>query len=190
MNVQIVTAVAAEPITLAEAKAHLRVDVSTDDAYITALITIARQQAEHEAQRSFAPQTLRLRASGWSDGVELPRGPVNTVSHVRYQDAENVQQTLAAAAYYIDRSALVPVVRRAYGYTWPQLYAQQDVIEVQYTAGTWNSGAGHETPRSALQYMLLLIGSMYENREADAERAAVRLQFAERLLDAYRVHYA
>lgn len=188
--VEIVTAVAVEPLTLADAKAHLRVDVSTDDAYITALITAARQQAEHEAQRSFAPQTLRVRASEWGAGIELPRGPVNAITHVRYQDAANVQQTLSASAYYLDRSSLVPVVRAASGSEWPAVYPQNDVIEVQYTAGTWQTAAGVEAPRAAVQYMLLLIGSMYENREADAAQAVQRMPFAERLLDAYRVHTA
>jgi uncharacterized phiE125 gp8 family phage protein len=188
--VEIVTAVLVEPITLAEAKAHLRVDIATDDAYITALIIVARQQAEHEAQRSFAPQTLRIRASDFGDGVELKRGPVNAITHVRYQDAANVQQTVSASAYYLDRSGLVPVVRAASGATWPPVYPQNDVIEVQYTAGTWNTGAGVEAPRAAVQYMLLLIGSMYENREADAALAVQRMPYAERLLDAYRVHTA
>jgi uncharacterized phiE125 gp8 family phage protein len=188
--VEIVTPVAVEPITLADAKAHLRVETVTDDAYITALIAVARQQAEHEAQRSFAPQTLRVRASAWGNGVELLRGPVNAVSHVRYQDAANVQQTLSASAYYLDRSGLVPVVRSAAGANWPDVYPQNDVIEVQYTAGTWSAGAGVEAPRAAVQYMLLLIGSMYENREADAAMAVQRMPYAERLLDAYRVHTA
>jgi len=186
--IEVVTAVAAEPITLADAKAHLRVDISTDDAYITALIIVARQQAEHEAQRSFAPQTLRIRANEFGDGVELRRGPVNAVTHVRYQDATNVQQTLSASSYYLDRSGFVPAVRAAFGAIWPAVYQQNDVIEVQYTAGTWNTGAGVEAPRAAVQYMLLLIGSMYENREADAALAVQRMPYAERLLDAYRAH--
>ena len=188
--IEVVTAPTVEPITLAEAKAHLRVDIATDDAYITTLIIIARQQAEHEAQRSFAAQTLRIRASEFGDGVELKRGPVNAVSHVRYQDAANAQQTLSASAYYLDRSGLVPAVRAAFGAIWPQVYPQNDVVEVQYTAGTWNVGAGVEAPRAAVQYMMLLIGSMYENREADAALAVHRMPYAERLLDAYRVHTA
>jgi uncharacterized phiE125 gp8 family phage protein len=186
--VEVVTAVSVEPITLSEAKAHLRVGFTTDDAYITALITIARQQAEHEAQRSFAPQTLRVRASTWGDGIALPRGPLNSVSHVRYQDAANVQQTLSVSAYYVDRAAFVPVVRNASGSKWPNTYPHNDVIEVQYTAGTWGVAAGVESPKSALHYMLLLISSMYEHREADAATAVQRIPYVDRLLDPYRVH--
>lgn len=181
--IEVVTAPATEPITLAEAKAHLRDPVSQDDTYIATLITVARQWAEHEAQRSFASQTLRAVVSEFGDGVELARGPVSTVVHVRYLDAAGLQQTLTSTAYYLDRSALVPVVRLAYNQAWPTLYPQAGSIEVQYAAGTWT-----EPPRTAFQYMLLLIGSMYENREADAERAATRLPFADRLLDPYRVH--
>lgn len=184
--IEVVTAPTVEPITLAEAKAHLRVDFANDDAYITALITVARQQAEHEAQRSFAAQTLRARVSKFGDGVELERGPVTAVVHVRYQDAANVQQTLPASVYYVDRSGLVPVVRLASLQQWPQVFPQAGSIEVQYTVGTWV-----EPPRAAIQYMLLLIGSMYENREQTVTGTIqAELSFAARLLDPYRVHVA
>ena len=49
---------AAEPLTLAEAKLHLRVDadITDDDSLITALIVTARQQAEHRTGRSLVSQ--------------------------------------------------------------------------------------------------------------------------------------
>jgi len=184
--IETVTAPTVEPITLADAKLHLRVDGTTEDAYITALITAARQAADHEAQRSFAARTLRLRALSF-DRLELSRGPVNAITHVRYIDPAGVQQTVPAQSYYLDRSGLVPVVRLAVGASWPTTASRADVVEVQYTAGTWNVAAGVDTPRSALQYMLLLIGSMYEHREADADRAVARMPWVAALLDPDRI---
>jgi len=46
MPLQLVTPPVDEPVTLAEAKLHLRVDFDEDDALILALISAARQAAE------------------------------------------------------------------------------------------------------------------------------------------------
>ena len=46
-----------EPITLAEAKSHLRVTFEDDDSYITALITAARQYAENYQNRVYVDTT-------------------------------------------------------------------------------------------------------------------------------------
>ena len=43
---------AVEPVTVAEAKAHLRVDISDDDTYIGTLITAAREWCEEYLDRS------------------------------------------------------------------------------------------------------------------------------------------
>jgi len=52
---KVTTAVATEPVTLTEAKSHLRVIGTTDDTFITALISSARDFAEHYTGRALAP---------------------------------------------------------------------------------------------------------------------------------------
>ena len=76
----------------------------------------------------------------------------------------------------------MPCVRLVPGASWPTTSERIGGVEITYTAGTWAIA-----PVSAIQYMLLLIGSMYEFREADAERAAQRIGFADRLLDRWRI---
>jgi uncharacterized phiE125 gp8 family phage protein len=60
MPLQLVTAPAGEPITLLEAKQHLRVDVDDDDALIGSLITAARQAAETLTGRQLMTARWRL----------------------------------------------------------------------------------------------------------------------------------
>ena len=55
----LVTAPTEEPVSLAEAKLHLRVDYTNDDVLIGALITAARQHAENDTRRALVTQTWR-----------------------------------------------------------------------------------------------------------------------------------
>jgi uncharacterized phiE125 gp8 family phage protein len=180
--IEVVTAPTVELVTLTEAKAHLRVDDSASDTYITSLIKRARMYAEHEAGRSFGTQTLKSTLPKLADPMPLPRGPIVSVTSVTYLDTADARQTLSSALYYIDRSDLEPVVRRVPGVSWPSESLRAGGVEITYVAGTWAV-----VPEGAVQYILLLIGTMYEQREADVERAAMRHQFADRLLDAARV---
>lgn len=60
MPSKITSAPAGEPITLAEAKLHLRVDVTDDDALITSLISAARMAAETICRRAFVTQSWKV----------------------------------------------------------------------------------------------------------------------------------
>lgn len=179
---QVVTDVAVEPISLSDAKAHLRISHSADDAWVTSAIKRARETAEHICERSFASKTLRIVLPHWSAAIELPNGPVNAVSHVKYLDQDGAEQTLSAQSYYLDTKSAIAFVRRMPGVTYPLLSEREDSVRVQYTAGTWVA-----PPHSAIEFMLLLLGSMNEYREADAEVAVQRIGFADRMLDPYRV---
>ncbi len=68
---KVLTPPAAEPITLADAKAYMRVDYSNDDATIAALITRARTRAETITGRALATQQIQQ-----VDSIERPDGGV------------------------------------------------------------------------------------------------------------------
>lgn len=62
MAIQIVATPAAEPVSLIEAKAHLRVDFTDDDLLIGALLTAARQHAETITRRALVTQQWKMTA--------------------------------------------------------------------------------------------------------------------------------
>ena len=77
----IITGPSEEPITLAEAKLHLRVEHNADDSLITALISTARQAAESRTHRALISRQFRLTLENWQDSIELPNPPLISVEY-------------------------------------------------------------------------------------------------------------
>ena len=173
-----------EPVTLAEAKLHLRVDASTEDDGISQIITAAREECEQQIDRSIAVQTLQLILDAFPDGaIKLPRGPVSSIGFVKYVAGDGTLTTLDPSAYALDDAGIDAWVLPAYGYTWPATRLQANAVQVQYLAG-W---AAASCPASLKQWILLRVGSLFEYREADSERPAMESPFAQRIIDRWRV---
>ena len=157
---------AAEPLTLAEAKLHLRVDVdiTDDDSLITALIVAARQQAEHRTGRALVSQQWRYATDAFPvDSLELPLPKLLSVQSVAYLDSAGARQTLANTEYDVITDELVGRLLPAFGKTWPSCRVRPGSVQVSYTCGY---GAAADVPQSIKAWMLLAIGAWYENREA------------------------
>lgn len=175
---------AAEPVTLAQAKLHLRVDGSDDDDLITLLIAAARANAEDRLQRTLITTTwVATFASFAGLTLPLPMAPVQAVSSVAYVDALGASQTLDSSAYRVDLAAALVQPSDA----WPSDVASNtsNAVTVAYTAGFGSTAA--DVPAPIRQWLLLAIGDMYANRERSSDKPAVPQQFADGLLDPYKV---
>ena len=170
-----------EPVTLDEAKLHLRVDGTDENALISAMISAARESCEDRIEGAIPVTGWKLTLDAFPDAIRLPRAPIASVESVKYLDADGVQQTLSALDYLVDTVSTPGYIVPAYGKAWPETRDQINAVEVEYTAG----GAA---PAHAIKaWMLLAIGDMYANREASSDRPAVAHGFADRLLDPFRV---
>jgi uncharacterized phiE125 gp8 family phage protein len=177
-------------ITLVEAKAHLRVDFEDDDLLIKSYINAATEMCEQVTGRAIMPQTWLLTApSFWIDkfGV-LTRIPVATVESIKYLDMAGADIVLPSTCYALDNfdDSGFAYLNPAFGEVWPSARVVDNSVRVTYTAGYPNAAS---VPESIKNWIKLVVGSMYENREHQTvERGTVlSLGFADRMLDRYRV---
>lgn len=181
------TDAAAEPVTLAEAKAHLNIFETSRDTYITTLIKVARQWCEEYLQRSLIDTTWELTLDAFPTAIKLPRPRARSVTSVKYVDQSGVQQTLSAPSYTLDNKNEPGWIVPAYGYSWPSTRDQVNAVEVVFVSGFGANAAS--VPEPIRQWVLLAIGTMFDNRETEvigAGLGATELKFAMRLIDSYK----
>lgn len=174
MELKVITPPAAEPLTLAETKLHLRVDHNTDDTLITALIATAREWVESYTGKSLVEQTRQITLSSWPYApLRLHGGPVQEIESVKYTDKTGAEKTVAATVYYLTPSGEIAL---DYGQTWPSdTLRGPGSISIVYVTGyppletetetITTTDYGGNIPRQFKQAMLLLIGAWYELRE-------------------------
>jgi uncharacterized phiE125 gp8 family phage protein len=164
---QISVPVAAEPISLADAKLHLRLSETAEDALLARLITASREFCENITRRALATQIITAFLDDFPcrGYFELPRPPLQSVTSVKYKDSAGVETTMTPAiGYIVDAESNVGRVMLPYGCTWPSFVPYPvNPIRVEYIAGYC---AANPIPESIKQAMLLLVGHWYTNREA------------------------
>lgn len=195
---QLITAPTAEPVTLAEARAHLKDPDVSDDPMIVAMITAARQRAEAETGRQLMSATwdLHLDAFPVEDVIVLPRPPLQSVTHVKYYDDDGVQQTLSSALYHVDTVSEPARIVLVDGQDWPDTEERPNAVTVRFVAGYQDAydvpaASATTVPAAIRQWILLQVGAIYENRQAadgGAMAATAVLPFVDALLDPYRLY--
>ena len=156
-----IAAPAAMPVTLAQAKAHLRVTSDTEDDTITALIAAATQYLERDTGQALIDQQWRAYFCRIPcDGVlELMRSPVRGIVAVTVYDANGNGTVLDGSDYYVNLVARparvrladsVPAVMRANG------------IEIDFNAGYGE--AGTDVPDMLKRAILVLVAHWYDFR--------------------------
>ncbi len=180
---------AAEPVTLADAKNWLRVDVTDDDSLITSMITEAREYVENHTglalitqtwlytldifppldtsymlirqPRAWLPQTRQFLGSG-GGVIRLPKPPLQSISSLKYLATDGTLTTLANTEYQIDTSKTPGRLAPAYGKVWPVTRFNPAAVQVTFVAGFGASGS--YVPGIFKRAIFMLLANWYENR--------------------------
>lgn len=170
MAYKVIVPPAAEPITLEEAKAHLRVVFDDEDAQISMMIAAARGMLEQRTNRLLMAQTIEFAATRWGFGIRVPAAPFRQLVSVSYVDAAGATQVIDLAELAVDSFVEPAVVGLVYGGVWPEAQATS-LRTVRVEVGYADAAS---VPAPLKMWMLLTIAALYENREALTAGATVQ----------------
>lgn len=153
------------PVTLAEVKAHCRVDGDDSNAVLTALLNAAVDHLDGWSGilgRCLVTQTWRQDFDGFARLLRLPLGPVASITSVTWRNAAGQIATVSSDNYARKADALGDYVRFKDGFVFPSDLNQVSAVSVTYVAGV----APADVPASIKAAIMLLAGNWFENREA------------------------
>ena len=177
---------AVEPVSVSEAKAHLRVDIDDDDTYIGTLITAARQWAEAYLDRSLIYTQWEMKLDMFPWEIEMPRPPMSqegttTAVSITYTLNESLgTATLSTSEYRVDRASTPGVARTNYGGSWPSHLADQNSVTVTWWGGYGASGS--DVPAAIRHAILMHVAHLYERRLAADNVASNEVPFGVKAL--------
>lgn len=194
-RVTVVTAPVVAPITLAEAKLHLRVDADDEDDLITSLVQASVGYAESFMGRALVARTLDFFLDAFPDNgdpIRPPLPPLIEVDGVFYTDADGDE--VEFTSFEVDTASepariyLVPTV------SWPTTVRDSaNAVRVRYVAGHVQATGSPpaldgDIPADIKAAILLTVGTLFEYRQTVTDVSSTMVPWsAEQLFRRHRV---
>ena len=190
----LITSPVIQPVTLAEAKLHLRVDHNDEDALIQSLIRAATEHLDGWTGilgRCLVEQVWRQDHDRFARQMIIPLGPADTAQSITWRDPAGQLGTVPSGSYDLRTDeAGNAIIRFDADYIFPTNLHESRAIAITFKAGyETNSGppATSKVPDPLKVAILLLVGHWYQNREAVSAAGMAYLPFAvEALIAPYR----
>lgn len=162
-----VTAPASALVSTADAKLQAKVDISDDDALIDAYVAAVTGRfdgIDGTLRRALVTQTWEESFPHFSYEMALKLAPVQSITSIKYYDADNVEQTVSSGVYNLYEKPFAAYVQQASGQSWPaQTYSRDDAVTIRYVCGY---GDPADVPAPIIQAVKLVMTHYYENRSA------------------------
>lgn len=170
MGLVLTGAPAAEPVSLDEAKAHLKIDHADEDVMLASLMLTARLNIEQALSLALITQAWTYHLDQWPKVrvVALPLSPLQAVAAVRVKKADGVSELIPPTSYMVDLVSKPPRLIWNKGERRdPGVIAGG--IEIDLTVGFGASGAS--VPAPLKHAILMLTAHWYEHRTPGANGA-------------------
>lgn len=157
-----------EPVSLAEAKAHLSIDpaYTDDDLYVQSLVSAARHHVESVSDRTLIRSQWQLKLDlfpSWD--IELPRPPIAPGDVVvTFVPSARPNSVESFTAFRVDRDSTPAVIRPQWNGSWPTARGAENDVTITYWAGYGESGK--DCPPPARHCILMLAAHWYSQRES------------------------
>lgn len=159
---RVTDAAAGDPVSLDEAKAQLRIDDTSEDALVTALISAATLSAQAQTQRLFMDQTVEWVLDRWWPAIDLPIAPVfkGGVNSIKYVDWITQEQlTLDPSLYVVKTRGVTVRIVPTFGTSWPVLYRDSpEPVVINFDVGYADAS---KVPLNVKQAILLTVRHLY-----------------------------
>lgn len=169
MALTLIDGPAEEPVSVNEAKAHLRIDGAAEDILIASLIVTSRLHVEAALGLALISQQWRLTLDTWPEkrwskegAVRLPLRPVRAIGQVTVRDETGTPETVPSESYLLDGDAITPRLVPREG-SWPPPGQAAAGIEITFEAGMGD--AAEDVPEPVRHAILLLVAHWYEHRD-------------------------
>lgn len=165
MPISVSTKASHYPITLEEAKEHLRVTDSNSDSYIQGLIAAVTEQVEAHTGRTLVTTqyTWKMDSFPNCEYLYVPKCPLQAVSSITYIDTDESTDTWGSTYYGVDSVRIPARIYPAYQEMWPITLGIPNAVTVTYTAGHSSHHGG--IPEGIKHAMKFLVGHYWMNRQ-------------------------
>jgi len=171
-NLRLISPPAVEPMTLAEARAQLRLTATgspathPDDSLLTAYIKAAREWLDGkdgELGRQLVTATWELVLDTFpANEIRIPLPPLQSIVSIKYDDPAQVEQTISVANYVVDTASQPGWILPVDGYSWPETLDSINTVRVRFKAGYGD--AASDVPAPLIVAVKLLMSHMYQHR--------------------------
>jgi uncharacterized phiE125 gp8 family phage protein len=154
------TAPASEPVSVDEAKRHLRVFHDDDNEYIESLISTARDHVEKYCGAQWVSREVLANGDDWCDLAFLPFSTVTAITSITYTDIAGAPATVDVAIYEFRADARSIVLKP--GKSWP-------VKQTGSRIGVSAEVGAEDAPPAVKHAILLRVEDFYENRGSEED---------------------
>ncbi len=185
MPLVIATAPTVEPVSLEDAKMHLKVDEAYENTLLNALIITAREMCEQILNRALITQTWDMYLDAFPEIIEVPKPPLASVTYIKYYDTDGNLQTWTASEYSVDTYSKPGKIQPAYSESYPSVRAIPNTINVRFVAGY--GAAATDVPYPIKAAILLMIADLFEDRGVTSYKKYLSDETIMRLLYPFRI---
>ncbi len=197
MNPKVVTALDTVPMfSIEDCRAHLRVTPDDDsppfhpdDALILSKLTVARDWIERFTGLALTPRVLELALDAFPcNEIKLPVPPCVSIVSVKYIDEDGVQQTIDDTNYTLDTYTNPGWLEPASDFVWPATKSVINAVLIRYNVGysfRTDTQQSNPLPPAIKGAVMLMMGSLYENREDEVAYAVTAIPTSAKALVGY-----